>query len=576
MGLKKFISIVIVLCLFSACFSTAAYCDNTQVIEFGRIYIAMPEVKVELKGSGYNTEEIEAYLATEQLKLTEIHTYTPEENSSRIFALVDISGSMRNGFELVRKNMLSVVEAMGPKDELVLLTFGGTDVDILLQGGESRAQILDTVNSLVYTNGDTPFYEALGKAYQISNAKLSEFDREYIIAFSDGADIQVGATTYNEITDSYKTHSLPLYAACSSFADKDDADRFGELARSSGGSLVKIQSEEDFTVLTEEIADVTICSFVASTNVADGSTRQLSVKRGSLMAEIHVPVSRSIPDNVPPEIVEAGFNSEKNAIELCFSEPVKGALDTSAYKILTSSGDLLEVSFVEEGVEENSVYITVKNLRAGIYTISVKGITDISQQENPLDYSATLTVSKADAHTENLDLEQDKFPAWIIALIIVLMFALAGGIAAVILTSRKKSRKDTSINQTQGGAVKQPVVELACEVDPAQQAKIHLKNTSSVKLGMRVKTGNSIEQNMVNYVASSLMVGRSDICDVYIDDTKLSRQHFVIENEDGRLFVTDLQSRNGTFLNGTRVYSRQLLHSGDKIVAGLSDIVITF
>lgn len=77
-------------------------------------------------------------------------------------------------------------------------------------------------------------------------------------------------------------------------------------------------------------------------------------------------------------------------------------------------------------------------------------------------------------------------------------------------------------------------------------------------------------------VVSSVIVGRAAACDICIDDTKLSRQHFAIEYEQGFLFLTDLQSKNGTMLNGIRIGSRQKLTSGDKIFAGLSDMVIRF
>ena len=147
---------------------------------------------------------------------------------------------------------------------------------------------------------------------------------------------------------------------------------------------------------------------------------------------------------------------------------------------------------------------------------------------------------------------------------------------AVVLIASKKDNQEVPVNQAQGVAVKPIPGVVEYETQPVLQEQIHLKNGSAKKINLRVKTGSSSEHNTVTQVSSSLMVGRSDICDLYIDDIKLSRQHFVIENEDGNLFIQDLKSKNGTFLNGTRVSSRQLLHSGDKIVAGLSDIVITF
>ena len=58
-----------------------------------------------------------------------------------------------------------------------------------------------------------------------------------------------------------------------------------------------------------------------------------------------------------------------------------------------------------------------------------------------------------------------------------------------------------------------------------------------------------------------------------IDDSALSRCHCAVSNEGGRLFVEDLGSRNGTFVNGERVVRRQL-HPGDEIEIGESRVIV--
>jgi two-component system, NtrC family, sensor kinase len=45
-------------------------------------------------------------------------------------------------------------------------------------------------------------------------------------------------------------------------------------------------------------------------------------------------------------------------------------------------------------------------------------------------------------------------------------------------------------------------------------------------------------------------VGRSFDSDIRIDDKTVSRKHLKIVNKDGKVFVTDLKSRNGTFFDG--------------------------
>ena len=56
----------------------------------------------------------------------------------------------------------------------------------------------------------------------------------------------------------------------------------------------------------------------------------------------------------------------------------------------------------------------------------------------------------------------------------------------------------------------------------------------------------------------------------------MSRQHFVIEITNDKLLLSNISNTNGTFLNGNKLSTKQLLHSGDKIFAGTSVITIMF
>jgi FHA domain len=61
-----------------------------------------------------------------------------------------------------------------------------------------------------------------------------------------------------------------------------------------------------------------------------------------------------------------------------------------------------------------------------------------------------------------------------------------------------------------------------------------------------------------------LLVGRSGVCDVRLDDPSVSRLHARLIFRDGAWVVQDLRSRNGTVLNGSRVVRSQL-RPGDRI-----------
>lgn len=69
-----------------------------------------------------------------------------------------------------------------------------------------------------------------------------------------------------------------------------------------------------------------------------------------------------------------------------------------------------------------------------------------------------------------------------------------------------------------------------------------------------------------------LTIGRSSACDVALTwDARVSRTHALLERIGGEwTVVDDGLSRNGTFLNGTRLQARQRLADGDHIIVGAS------
>src|SRR5262245_17061398 len=69
-------------------------------------------------------------------------------------------------------------------------------------------------------------------------------------------------------------------------------------------------------------------------------------------------------------------------------------------------------------------------------------------------------------------------------------------------------------------------------------------------------------------VADVFVVGRGRDIDLPIDDESISRRHAQFRVEDGQPVVEDLQSRNGTFVNGRPIVGRVRLSLGDRIAFG--------
>lgn len=64
---------------------------------------------------------------------------------------------------------------------------------------------------------------------------------------------------------------------------------------------------------------------------------------------------------------------------------------------------------------------------------------------------------------------------------------------------------------------------------------------------------------------SKIAVGRRNSCDLTIPCPSVSGMHAELTLEGGQLYVTDLQSTNGTFLNGVRINQRSLVNHGDLV-----------
>jgi pSer/pThr/pTyr-binding forkhead associated (FHA) protein len=62
------------------------------------------------------------------------------------------------------------------------------------------------------------------------------------------------------------------------------------------------------------------------------------------------------------------------------------------------------------------------------------------------------------------------------------------------------------------------------------------------------------------------VIGRSAECEVPLDVPAVSRRHAVVSRDRGRFFIEDLNSRNGTFLNDSKVVDRTPLRDGDQLV----------
>jgi hypothetical protein len=71
-----------------------------------------------------------------------------------------------------------------------------------------------------------------------------------------------------------------------------------------------------------------------------------------------------------------------------------------------------------------------------------------------------------------------------------------------------------------------------------------------------------------------IIIGRSSDLDMVLVEDMVSRRHAKISSTDGDVYIQDMGSTNGTFVNGEKIAGRAQLHEGDRILVGTSIIKV--
>lgn len=171
--------------------------------------------------------------------------------------------------------------------------------------------------------------------------------------------------------------------------------------------------------------------------------------------------------------------------------------------------------------------------------------------------------------------EDEKIPLW--ALIagggISLLFIIL--IVALLLKRKKLSIPDKKETEVLAGEEEEHVTGESQEATGGgveEGPKIGGLNIRLVEIGSKGKTG---DYEII--LAKRAVVGRKPGCDVVLeDDMDISREHFELIFEDRSVLIRDLDTTNGTLVNGVPTTNYHQLESNDIIQVGRTQLRIIF
>jgi pSer/pThr/pTyr-binding forkhead associated (FHA) protein len=72
---------------------------------------------------------------------------------------------------------------------------------------------------------------------------------------------------------------------------------------------------------------------------------------------------------------------------------------------------------------------------------------------------------------------------------------------------------------------------------------------------------------------AEMIIGRCSSCDLVLHDPNISRRHVRLSFREGKWILADLNSTNGTYINGVRVQRSELL-PGDLLALGTEQLQV--
>lgn len=555
--------------------------ENTDY-KVEQVYINMPDVTAYYR-SPSGDGNLEAYLGGKKLDIQENKGFAETGEAVEYYVLLDISASIRSSrFEDIKASLNQFNSELRENDQMILLTFGDT-VQTVLAGGEPKEQAAEIISQLKNDNQNTVLFEAIDQVSdQIVQAGDTSEKRRIVIVISDGKDCADDTRSVESVQTKLIARGIPVYTVAVENNEGDSEteisnyrSKFGSLSRNTGGIPWVISGEGTLLEGLNFVKNTVMSSYrvklKASSNKVSNENEDFVLKflgAGDMSDTCSVLVSRSQSDTTAPRITGI-VSEETNSIKISFSEPVENAEAVSNYSV--KKGDKsIPVHQVRkaDGGENAVILIFSDELYAGAYSIKVNGVTDVSNEENALqnpEQTLQTTWQKPTEPETEPETETEEEEAigdlilkwWPIALTVIVIVLI---IIIVVVVRNVKKKKGVLI--IDGQMVSPDQVDIKNHVGIAPNT-LPKKN-----IVLWISNGVDEPKRMEVLVNGSSIVGRSTQCDVYCDDPMMSRQHFVFEVEGSNLFISDLQTKNGTNVNGIEIKDRYRLSPHDEIMAG--------
>ena len=206
--------------------------------------------------------------------------------------------------------------------------------------------------------------------------------------------------------------------------------------------------------------------------------------------------------------------------------------------------------------------ITDNNTEHNLINKSISGYLDGVEPSEPENSSPDVTV---------VQVESFPLPAMIAVCVVIVLLVAGIVMLAVVRAKRNKLEQEQE----------QPVMPPPPPPHPETGAKLvsnaphyEVAQVMPDKIKFLIEMNNKQGRTLEIEFSGKLYVGRGKDCDFVVEDKFMARKQFMIEKSGFIYTISDLNSTNGTFLNGVRISSTRRLSNHDVITAGRIRITV--
>lgn len=554
--------------------------DNVDVLadigqnRLEQVYINMPQVRFYFSGDREQTaENLTAYLGKEQLELDSFSSFDQTDGSLYYYVLLDVSASItKKEFTGITQGLEAFCRNVREQDHVLFLTFGEEVKTVFDMDGEALQEGLaeELIRQLSNPDQRTLLFEAIHQMSELAeNVTAQESTRRVAFVITDGEDIATGKATREEALATLQESGIPVYGFVAGSSGRQNLNAFGEFSRATGGYLtVLTQGEEEsgFEQVREELLHSYEAVFVADSNLVSNTSVSavLQFSETGEKSTLQVMQDRWIPDTQAPEIQEVILENNKQ-LRVIFTEAVEGSEAADNFRLESEENSLLP-AYASPGSDKTSVVLSfAEEIPGGSYELVCQNLTDVSMEENLLEDTAAVEIETVTEVEEVIAAEPEqsnffKDYGWILVLVLLAVLGTAFGIAW------KKLKKRQAVVTVEGKAV------LTDNVSVSHKVSLEKKLLEEKQVYFHV-AGQKGEIPIT--IRKSMIVGRSNTCELIFDDPALSRQHFALELKEGGVLIQNLSQSGYTEVNGIRLgASQRPLKPGDEIRAGQLKLTI--